>query len=46
MKTLLRKANARTLDSLNDAIDHGIAQVTSADALGWFKHCGYSINPI
>lgn len=46
VKTLLRKAKARTLDSLNDAIDHAIAQVTNTDALGWFKHCGYSINPI
>ena len=42
VKTFLRKAKARTVDALNEAID----QVTSSDAKGWFRHCGYSLNSI
>jgi transposase len=45
VKTLLRKAKARTVDALNEAIDQAIDRVTGADAIGWFQHCGYSLNP-
>ncbi len=46
VKTLLRKAKARTLEALNDAIDDAIGQVNSSDANGWFHHCGYGLNPM
>lgn len=42
VKHFLRKAAARTLDSLNDAIADAMAAVTPADCLGWIRHCGYS----
>ncbi len=46
VKTFLRKAKARTVDALNEAIDQAIDQVTGSDAKGWFRHCGYSLNSI
>jgi transposase len=46
VKTFLRKTKARTVDTLNEAIDQAIDQVTSSDAKGWFRHCGYSLNSI
>lgn len=41
VKALLRKARARTLEALTDAIGRALASVTRADAAGWFKSCGY-----
>ena len=41
IKTLLRKAKARTLDALIDAIRDAIRAVTTADILGWFAESGY-----
>lgn len=42
IKALLRTAEARTIEDLNQAIGRALAQVTPADALGWFTSCGYS----
>jgi transposase len=44
VKAVLRAAKARTQKALNAAIACALAAVTSADALGWFALCGYSIN--
>ena len=44
VKAALRAAKARTQTALDAAIACAIASVTSADALGWFASCGYSIN--
>ena len=41
VKALLRKAKARTLDALTDAIAQALKAVTAADARGWFTNCGY-----
>jgi len=41
VKALLRKAKARTLDALIEAIGHALRSVTTSDILGWFKECGY-----
>lgn len=46
VKTWLRKAKARTVEALDEAIDDALAQVTSSDARGWFQHCDYSVHPI
>lgn len=46
VKTSLRKAKARTVKALNEAIDQAMDRVTSSDAIGWFRHCGYGLNPI
>jgi transposase len=43
MKTALRRAKARTVEALIDAIKHALDTVTAADIRGWFTHCGYSI---
>jgi transposase len=42
VKALLRTAEARTPEDLNHAIGRALAQVTPADAFGWFTSCGYS----
>lgn len=42
IKQFLRGAKARTFKALEKAIGQGLALVTSADAQGWFKHCGYA----
>jgi transposase len=41
VKTFLRKVGARTHEALQDAIGLALETVTTADALGWFTHCGY-----
>jgi transposase len=43
IKTGLRRAKARTVEALIDAIKHALDTVTEADIRGWFTHCGYSI---
>jgi transposase len=42
VKSLLRKAQARTHDDLLLAIAAALRAVTAQDALGWFAACGYS----
>jgi transposase len=44
IKTYLRRAKARTLDALIDAIKQALDTVTAADIPGWFAHCGYPIH--
>jgi transposase len=41
-KINLRAVAARTVESLRDALDTAVADVTAADAAGWFGHCGYT----
>ncbi len=41
LKTILRRAGARTREALQDAIIHALPTITAKDALGWFRHCGY-----
>lgn len=43
VKSLLRKAEARTPDALLHAIGQSLQQVSAQDAAGWFAACGYSI---
>jgi transposase len=42
LKAILRKVKARTRDALDDALKQSIDAITNIDALGWFKHCGYT----
>jgi transposase len=42
VKQFLRKAKARTAETLLEAIAAALASVTAEDALGWFRSCGYS----
>ena len=41
IKAALRRAGARTHEALQEAIGQALLTVTSADASGWFRHCGY-----
>jgi transposase len=41
IKTALRAAAARTVETLTAELDTAVASVTADDAAGWFKHCGY-----
>jgi transposase len=43
MKTFLRRAKARTVETLIEAIKHALDTVTEADIRSWFTHCGYSL---
>jgi len=42
VKSLLRSAQARSVDDLICAIRDALAKVTAKDALGWFASCGYN----
>ena len=44
LKAFLRKARARTPEALHEAIGAGLKTITSQDACGWFKHCGFPLN--
>jgi transposase len=41
IKAILRKAEARTTETLWDAIGQALAQVTAQDCQNCFAHCGY-----
>jgi len=41
LKAHLRKAKARSIDALHEAIGQGLRTVTASDIAGWFKSCGY-----
>jgi len=41
VKDLLRAAKVRTIAELNAAINTAMRAVSTADASGWFAHCGY-----
>ncbi|WP_375498064.1 transposase [uncultured Nostoc sp.] len=40
LKQFLRSCEARTLESLNQAIALAVNYITEDDAFGWFNHCG------
>lgn len=42
IKHLIRQAQARTTEALEEAIAHALARVTPADTRGFFRGCGYS----
>jgi transposase len=43
VKQALRRAKARTDDTLRAATWAAFNAITSSDAAGWFAHCGYSL---
>ena len=43
LKQSLRKAKARTQETLEAAIAAALATITSHDAHGWFKHCEFPL---
>lgn len=43
MKNYLRALGARTLESLEAAIQDAMKTITDSDAQAWFRHCGYEL---
>jgi transposase len=43
IKSGLRKAKARTVEELGQALSKGLELITTKDCRAWFKHCGYSV---
>jgi transposase len=43
IKSILRKAEARSRETLVGAMGAAISAVTARDALGFFERCGYRI---
>jgi transposase len=46
VKTLLRKAKARSFEALVEASGEALSAVTRQDAHGFFAHCGYGTPPV
>jgi transposase len=44
LKEHLRAAKSRALDLLEKALTAAIAAITSENAIGWFRHCGYQFS--
>ena len=44
IKTLLRKAKARTRVALLEAIGRALSAITARDVAGYFGHCGYPLD--
>jgi hypothetical protein len=42
VKNYLRKAKARTVEALHQAIASSMTLVTGEDIRGWFNHSGYN----
>jgi transposase len=43
VKTLLRRAEARTVEAVETAIGHALDAISPQDARHYFAHCGYGI---
>jgi hypothetical protein len=41
IKNIVRKAQARTREALEEVMGEALSAVTLEDAAGWFLHCGY-----
>ncbi len=44
IKAIVRRAEARTREALVEALSAAISEVSTRDARGFFKHCGYSMS--
>ena len=43
LKPLLRAAQARTAEALDQAITEALTTITAENAAAWFRHCGYRV---
>jgi hypothetical protein len=43
VKTLLKKAAARTREALVEAMGEALSAITPREAAGWFAHCRYEV---
>jgi transposase len=44
LKAFLRRVGARTPEALQEALGQALLTITSQDAKGWFRHCGYLVS--
>lgn len=44
LKAIFRKAKARTLEALDEALTQAIAHISQSDPKGWFNLCGYAVD--
>jgi transposase len=44
IKLYLRSVEPRTAEALGHASGEAFKTITSADAKGWFRHCGYAVH--
>jgi transposase len=44
VKAALRKAKARTLEALVEAIAEALRSISLTDLQHWFAHCGYALS--
>jgi transposase len=44
IKTALRRAKARTVDELMQALKEALLTISAADARAWFVYCGYTVH--
>ena len=44
VKGLLRKAKARTLETLFEATSQALEAISAENARGYFEHCGYKMS--
>jgi transposase len=44
LKAFLRRVGARTAEALQEALGQALLTITSQDAKGWFRHCGYLVS--
>jgi len=42
LKAILRQRGARSREELQEALVEACDLITASDAIGWFRHCGYS----
>jgi transposase len=45
VKAILRRMGPFTRETLHQALQYALSQVSASDASGWFRHCGYSVPP-
>ena len=45
IKSVLKRLAARTVDTLQSAVELAVATVTASDAANFFRHCGYAATP-
>jgi hypothetical protein len=41
IKSVLRSIGARTMEALSQAVAMALSQISEADVVAFFRHCGY-----
>lgn len=46
VKQILRSLKARTVEALDKAVAEALNAITAENAIAWFGHCGYGLQPL